>query len=480
MNKELITMVDIVSKEKNLNRDSVFKALEHGIETSLRKDYPVGAILSVEIDRHTGEIFASRVYNIVEEVLDSNYEVGTFELDGSSFKVDPNATQIFDPFEFTLTRQQFNIARQVALQELKKDVKQRQIDDLLAKSNKLLFGVVKVAKKESLLVDIGGLEVIIPRRNLLHKDSYKPEDKIYFVVDKIEPSNLNVIGSRTNTEFIIQLLKREIFEIEDDSIEVANIVRQAGFKTKVAVKSNKAGLDAVKTVLGFRGAKIKSINGFLNGESVDVIAYDEDPIKYLLSALSLFNVTRVSLDEEEHTIDICVADEDINAVKGKNNTNIDLISSLVGWKVNVFTDKEWDSQQNANFEEILNHFMQALDVDEEIAQLLVENSFNTIEEIAYVPSEEFDDLELDDETVVELKSRAKQFLAKQEMLVLEERNKELMSLGFSTDEISELHKNEVFNKSDVADLGTFDLLDYLPEMGEEKAKSAIMKARDLV
>jgi transcription termination/antitermination protein NusA len=480
MNKELITMVDIVSKEKNLNRDSVFKALEHGIETSLRKDFPVGSILSVEIDRHTGEIFAARVYNIVEEVLDSNYEVGTFELDGSSFKVDPNAKQIFDAFEFTLTRQQFNIARQVALQELKKDVKQRQIDDLLAKSNKLLFGVVKVAKKESLLIDIGGLEVIIPRRNLLHKDSYKPEDKIYFVVDKIEPSNLNVIGSRTNTDFIVQLLKREIFEIEDNSIEVMNIVRQAGFKTKVAVRSNKPGLDAVKTVLGFRGAKIKSINGFLNGESVDVISYDEDPIKYLLSALSLFNVTRVSLDEEEHTIDICVADEDINAVKGKNNTNIDLITSLVGWKVNVFTEKEWDSQQNANFEEILNSFMSALDVDEEIAQLLAENSFNTIEEIAYVPSEEFADLELDDDTVAEIKSRAKQFLAKQEILALEEKNKELVSLGFSSEEIGELNKNEVFNKSDVADLGTFDLLDFLPEMGEEKAKNVIMKARDLV
>lgn len=473
-------MVDIVSKEKNLNRDSVFKALEHGIETSLRKDFPVGSILSVEIDRQTGEIFASRVYNVVDEVLDSNYEIGTFELKDSNLEIDPNTNQIFEPFEFHLTRQQFNIARQVALQEFKKDVKQRQIDDLLAKSNKLLFGVVKVSKKDSLLIDLNGLEVIIPRRNLLHKDSYKPEDKIYFVIDKIEPTNLNVIGSRTNTEFIVQLLKREIFEIEDGSIEIVNIVRQAGFKTKVAVKSHQQGLDAVKTVLGFRGAKIKSINGFLNGENVDVIAYDEDPIKYLLSALSLFNVSRVSLDEEQHTIDICVADDNVNIVRGKNNTNIDLISSLIGWKVNVFTEKEWDTQQTENTELIINNFMLALDVDDEFAQDLVENGFNTIEEVAYVPKEEFADLDLDEDTILELKSRARDYLAKQELLAIEEKSKELISLGFSTEEILELNKNEVFNKSDVADLGTFDLLDFLPEMGEEKAKSTIMKARDLV
>jgi N utilization substance protein A len=261
---------------------------------------------------------------------------------------------------------------------------------------------------------------------------------------------------------------------------VVKIVRQAGFKTKIAVRSHQAGLDAVKTILGFRGAKIKSINGFLNGESVDVVAYDEDPIKFLLSGLSLFNVTRVSLDEEEHTIDICVSDNDINIVKGKNNTNIDLISSLIDWKVNVFSEKEWDEQQSANLEELLQNFIDALDVDEEIATLLVENGFNTVEEVAYVPKDEFAELDLDDETVAELKARAKEYLSNQELIAIEAKNKELISLGFSHDEIGELNKNEVYNKSDVADLGTFDLLDFLPTMGEDKAKDVIMKARDLV
>ena len=270
--KELMLIADAVSKEKNIEKETVLEALSDGLATALRRSYPEGSIIKVLIGLN-GAIKAYRLFELVDESIEnvegqmlSNEVENEVVIDGFVWE-DLN-------FDFNkLNRQQFNITRQVALNKIKNESRDTQIIDLLDRDNLLQSGVAKVVKKDQIIVDCNGLDISIPRRNLLPRDSYKNGDKVFFVIEKEQN---HYYGTRVSNHFLEEVLKREIYPIQDGEVEIFSIARNPGFKSKVVLKSLKSNVNPVKASLGHRGSYIQSVNSFLNGETVDLITYDSN------------------------------------------------------------------------------------------------------------------------------------------------------------------------------------------------------------
>ena len=470
--KELLLTADVVSKEKNVDKDIILDALADGLETALRRNYPEGSIIKVLIDT-TAHIKAYRLFELVDSIEDVEAQMLTSEIE-DELVVDGWVWEDLHYDFNTLNRQQFNITKQVALNKIKNESRETQINDLLDRDNLLQSGVVKVVKKEQIIVDCNGLDITIPRKKLLPRDSYKNGDKIYFVIEKKQN---HYFGTRVSNEFLEAVLKREIYAIQDGEVEIYAIARNPGFKSKVIVKSIGRNVNPVRASLGQRGAHIQSVNGFLNGETVDLIAYDENIAQLLVSSLSPVDVVRVLIDEENHSMDFAVPNESISLAIGKSGKNIEMISNLLGWTLNVYSEEEWDSRNVKEQDKVIALFKYALDCDQEIATILFEAGFTTVEEIAYIPSAEFEDTELDSSLINDLKINALDTLKNPLKVKAAIGYADLSSLGFTDEQITKLGNEHVFNIPSLAELSTFDLTDILPELDSEFAKAIIVQAR---
>lgn len=472
--KELLLMIDAVAKEKGVEKEKVAKALCEGIETALRRNFPEGSHIEVTLNEETGELDGWRLFKIVDQIENVEAEMLQSEIEDEQVE----DGYVLEHFDFNLNRQQFNITKQVALQKIKHDSRAVQIDSLLARPIALLHGNVKVARKDRLIVDCSGLDIEIPRRNLLLKDNYKVNDKVYFVLEK---DRNQYVGSRVNDAYLIEAFKREIVQIEEGDIEIVSCVRNPGFRSKVVVKAVSKNIgDPVRFCIGAKGAHIKNINSFLNGEAIDIVGYDPDIAQLLVKAMNPVEVQKMLIDEENHSIDLCVPDESIALAIGKSGKNIEMVSKLIGWDLKVYTHSQWDEKESEDSLQSIRVFMDGLNCDEDLAVLLVENGYATLEEIAYVPKEEFDVEGLDDETIEVLRENARQTLGNP---ILNKRSKginDLVVLGFTSDEIRSLQDNSVLNMEDVADLSTYDLQDVLTEIDMERAQKIIVQARSAV
>lgn len=473
--KELILIADAVSKEKGITKEQVIEAICEGIETSLRKNFPEGANLHVDFEPASNELKAWRIYKLVEQVENPEAEMLFNEIE-DEVVVDG---YVWEAFEFNLSRQQFNITKQVTLQKIKNDSRNQQIDDLLDKAIQIFMGTVKIIRREHMIVDCNGLDINIPRSNLLMRDNYKTGDKVFFTL--VQEKN-HYVGTRTSDEFLSEVFKREIVQVEEGDIEIVKCARNPGIRAKVLVKSNKKGLDAVKTCIGMRGIHIKSINNFMNGEIVDIINYDENIANLVVNAIAPITVTSILVDEETQHIDIAVNDEEIAQAIGKGGKNIELVSKIVGWNINVYSNSNWEEKNQTEVSDLLKMFTSGLNCDEDLALVLVENGFLTFEEVAYVSKEEFQETDLDDDTIAALKENAVDVLKNPEMLKKAMGISYLYRCGFIAEEIEKLHAEKVCDEHDIAELSVYDLTDILPEVDADKAKDMIMKARqkDLV
>lgn len=470
-NKELLIIAEAVSKEKNISKDDVLNSLAEGIETALRKDFPEGAIVSVSIDPKTGEVKAYRVFEIVEHITEVEAEMLQEEIEDEIVE-DGFA---YEPFEFVMNRQKFNITKQVALQKIKQNSREQQIEELLNQPIALFSGVVKVSRKDQLIVDCKGLDISIPRRNLLPRENFRVSDTINFTLTK---EKNQYVGTRVNDDYLIETLKREVFEIGNGDIEIVSVARNPGYISKVVLKSNVRNLDPIKSAIGHRGSYIKSIQNLLGGEYISFIPNQEDDVQLLIKALHPISIVSIIIDEDLHSMDIAVADEDIQKAVGRNNQNVDMISKLVGWTVNIYPKSEWDTKNNIDEEKTLAMFEQALNCDTQIAQILWENGFSSLEEIAYIPVHEFEIEEFDEDTVLAIKQAAKDSLNNSNELILVHGVAELVELGFSKEERQLLQENSIFDNSNIADLSTWELTDIISNLEPEQAQKVIMKARE--
>ncbi len=470
--KELLLIADAVSKEKNLDKDTVLEALAEGLATAIRRNYPEGSIIKVLINQ-TAEIKAYRLFELVESIENVEGQMLSNEVE-EEVVADGFVWEDLH-FDFNkLNRQQFNITRQVALNKIKNESRETQISDLLDKDNLLQSGIAKVVKKDQIIVDCNGLDISIPRRKLLPRDSYKNGDKVFFVIEKEQN---HYYGTRVSNEFLEEVLKREIYPIQDGEVEIVSIARNPGFKSKVVLKSIKGSVNPVKASLGHRGAHIQSVNSFLNGETVDLITYDSNIAQLLVSAMTPVEVVKILVDEENHSLDFVVPNENISQAIGKGGKNIEMISQLLGWTLNVYSEEEWDNRNNKEQEKIFALFESALGCDNEIAQMLYEEGFNTLEEVAYVPMVELQEVDLDEETLLALRANALETLNNPLKLKAAIGYSELVSFGFNEEQIRQLSEENVFDISDLADLSSYDLTDILPELDIEQAKDMIVQAR---
>lgn len=468
--KELLLIADAVSQEKGLSRDEVLTSLEEGIETALRKDFPEGATIAVHIDNKTGDIRAYRTFQLVDQIENVELQMLNSEIDDEIVE----DGIVFEPFNFVLDRQKFSIAKQVALQKIKQGSRDHQIEDLLDQNINLFNGIVKVAKKEQIIVDCKGLDITLPRRNLLPRDHFKSGEKVYFTLER---EKNQYVGTRISDEYLIEVLKHEIVDIEEGKIEIVSIARNPGFRSKIIVKSLVRNLDAVKACVGQRGANIQSVQNFLGGEFIDVLHYNEDPAQLLINAFEPVNVTNIVMDEDTNTMEIAVKDEEISKAIGKGGKNIELISKLVGWNVNVVSQSQWKQNEENSDEKVIATFEAGLSCDREVAEMLVAEGFSSLEEVAYVPRHEFVIEQLNDEIIDELRKNAKDTLSNPVALAKAEGVGELSSLGFTPDDREVLQNNGVYGAKDIADLATYELVEFLPNINEDDACKTIMNAR---
>lgn len=470
--KELLLVADAVSKEKNLAKETVLEALADGLATAIRRNYPEGSIIKVVISKEA-EISAYRLFELVDSIEN---------IEGQMLVNEVEDERVMDGFVWEdlhfdfnhLNRQQFNITKQVALNKIKNESRDMHIADLLDKDSLLQSGIAKVVKKDQIIVDCNGLDISIPRKNLLPRDGYKNGDKIHFVIEKDQN---HYYGTRISNEFLAEVLKREIYAIQDGEVEIVSIARNPGFRSKVVLKSVNKSVNPVKVSLGQRGANIQSVNSFLNGESVDLISYDSNIAQLLVTAMSPVEVVKILVDEENNSLDFAVPNENISQAIGKGGKNIEMISQLLGWKLNVYSEEDWDKINNKEQNKSLYLFEYALGCDEDVAQLLYTEGFSTLEEVAYVPMVELEEVDLDKETLVELRNNAMDVLNNPVKMRIAVGYADLCTIGFNKEEINKLAEEHVYDLHDLAELSSYDLTDILPELDIERAKDIIVQAR---
>lgn len=471
-------MADLVAKEKNLDRDSVLRALEEGIATAIRKNFPQGVEISVEIDPKTNSIGAWRKFALAEKIEDFETQITKTEAEKDLQEHDWLTQDAFyQEISFQLTRQQFNITKQVALQKLKTEIKENMLEKLNEREEGLLSGTVKLVKKDALVVETASLEIIVPKSSLMPRDRFKINDRIYFVIEKVVRGahSTTIYGSRRSNEFLVEVLKREINLIQDGVIEIKTISRIPGYSSKVVLHSLDANVDPIRASVGPRGQFIKNVNQFMFGEGIDLIKWSDDEAEFFINCMQPVKPLKISIDEQNKTIDAVVEAED--EALTKKDTYRQHLNQLTGWTANFYTADEWDNKEESQSTRAVDMFMRTLDVDADIATSLFNLGFVRLEEIAYVPASEFVGEELDEDTVNEIKSRAVDYLASLENDQEAKGIYELFGLGLDFTAIETLRGQKVANIQDLADLDRFELQEMLPDLSDDKANKLIMSAR---
>jgi N utilization substance protein A len=470
--RELIMLVEAVAKEKGLPEEDVLAYLSEGIEVALRKNFPEGAILHVEIDGKTGEIQSWRLYELVDQIENLEAQMLKNEVEDEEV-LDGYA---WERFESKLSRQQYSIIKQVALQRIKNQAREQSILHLLDKNINIYSGIIKVARKDSIIVDCAGIDITIWRRNLLPRENAKVGDRIRFT---LEEEKGNYFGTRTSEKFLTELFKEEISQIEDGDIEIVSCARIPGFRSKIIVKSKNTKFDAARMCIGAKGVHVKNIQNEIPGEFIDIITYNEDPAQMLISSLAPVTVSHIMIDEDTNTIEVAVDNNNIAQAIGRNGKNIEMVGKLIGWNIKIFSDEQWDKNKNNENVGLIHYFKFALDCDNELAQYIVDCGHTSIEEFIYLSSEEIQMDDLDEDTINALKQNATETMENPEKIKQANAYKDLFSLDFEEDEVNKLIENDVFSIHDISELSTYDLQDILPNIDMTKAKDIIVKSRQL-
>jgi N utilization substance protein A len=478
-------LVDALAREKNVNKDVVFGALELALASATKKRFRDDADVRVSIDRDTGNFQSFRRWLVVndDEIELPDQQISLTEAGKRRADVQLNEyiEEPLEPVEFGRIGAQ--TAKQVILQRIRDAEREQILNDFLERKEHLVTGVIKRMDRGNAIIESGRLEALLPRDQMIPKESLRIGDRVRTYLLRIDRQSRGpqLILSRVVPEFLVKLFELEVPEIEEELIEIKGAARDPGSRAKIAVKSNDPRLDPIGTCVGMRGMRVQAVTGELAGERVDIVLWAADPATFVINALAPAEISSIVVDEEKHSMDIVVEEDQLAQAIGRGGQNVRLASELTGWELNIMTGDEAQAKQQQESAEVQRLFMEKLDVDEEVADILVQEGFSTLEEVAYVPLNEMLEIEaFDEDTVNELRARARNAIlnlaiASEEQL--ESEIADLMSLeGMDADLARNLVAQGVTTKESFADLAVDDVLE-MTGIEEERAKALIMTAR---
>jgi len=489
-NKEILLVADTVSNEKGVDREIIFEAIEAALASATRKKHQKEIGVRVDINRKTGHYDTFRTWEVVEPD-DNGLEFPLKQITIDAARMDNPDIQLGDFVEEQIESVEFGriaaqTAKQVIVQKVREAERQKVVDAYKDRTGSLIMGQVKRVERGNVYVDLGeNAEGFIPREELIPREAVRPGDRIrgylYKVATELRGPQLFI--SRTAPEFLVELFKLEVPEVGQDLIEIISAARDPGLRAKIAVKSNDPRMDPVGACVGMRGSRVQSVSNELAGERVDIILWDENAAQFVVNAMSPAEVSSIVIDEEAGVMDIAVPTDKLSQAIGRGGQNIKLASQLTGWTLNVMDEAEAEEKSEVETRRLAQVFMDQLDVDEEVAMILVQEGLSSIDEVAYVPASELLEIEeFDEEIVEELRGRARdalltQAIAREEVLE-QEPQEDLLNMELMTPELArQLAMRGIVTMEDLAEQAV-DELEEIEGIDSEFAAQLIMKARE--
>lgn len=485
MSREILLLVDALAREKNVAREVVFEALENALASAMKKRFKEDADIRVSIDRTTGEHEGFRRWLVVPDDAGLQ-EPDQQELYSEAQEIVPGIEvgdyieDALEPIEFGRIGAQ--AAKQAILQKIRDAEREQVLNDFLERGENIISGTVKRMDKGDAIIETGKIEARLPRTEMIPKENIRVGDRIRSWVLKVDHTarGQQVILSRTAPEFIRQLFENEVPEIEQGLLEIKAAARDAGVRAKIAVVAYDKRIDPIGTCVGMRGSRVTAVRNELGGEQVDIVLWAEDPAEFVIGALAPAHVESIVVDEDKHAMDVVVDAENLPKAIGARGQNVRLASELTGWQINIMTPEESQNRQEEERSGLRQTFTSRLDVDEEVADILIDEGFTGLEEIAYVPLQELLEIEaFDEDTINELRTRARNALLT-EAIAQEERVQTAQDLlevqGITPELVAKLAEKEVLTLDDLAELSTDELSD-ITGLTEDDASQMIMRAR---
>lgn len=495
MSKEILSVIESVSLEKGVPKEVILGAMETALAVATKKKYGEDAEFRVAIDRDTGEYETYRTWDVVdfdnlEEEEEPNPDAQYSVEEARKIKAD---AQLGDVLEEQVESVEFGriaaqTAKQVIVQKVREAERAQIVELYESRINELLSGTVKKLGRDSVIVDLGNnAEAILTREHLIPREVFRVGDRLRAMLVEIRPDNRGpqLILSRTAPLMLIELFKVEVPEIAEDVIQILGAARDPGSRAKIAVQTNDGRIDPVGACVGMRGSRVQAVSGELAGERIDIVLWDDNPAQLTINAMAPAEVASIVLDEETHSMDIAVTEANLAQAIGRGGQNVRLASDLCGWSLNIMTEEEAAQKLEEESTKFVGEFIEYLAVDEDVAEVLVEEGFTTLEEVAYVPMEEMLAIDgFDEEIVNELRNRAKDALltraiASEEAFGDAKPADDLLEMRSMTRELAfQLANNEVATMEDLAELAVPELLDIVPDLSEDAAAQLIMIARE--
>ncbi len=485
MSRELLLLIDALAREKNVDKNIVIGALEMALASATKKRFRDDVDVRVEVDPATGEFESFRRWQVVaDEALElpaSQIALSEAQKRDAEIQLEQFIEEPLPPVEFGRIGAQ--AAKQVIVQKIRDAEREQILSDFLERDEHLVTGVIKRMERGNAIIESGRVESLLPRDQMIPKENLRPGDRVRACLWTVDRASRGpqIILSRITPEFLIKLFELEVPELEDGLLEIKSAARDPGSRAKIAVKSNDPRIDPIGTCVGMRGSRVQAVTSELGGERIDIILWSADPAQFVINALAPAEVNKITVDEEKHSMDIVVDEENLAQAIGRSGQNVRLASELTGWELNLMTLDESQKKTEEESSAIRNLFMEKIDVDQEVADILVQEGFGTLEEIAYVPLTEMLEIEsFDEDTVNELRSRARNALLTQAIATeerLEHDVEDLLTLeGMDNQTARALAEKGVITKEGLADLAMDDLVE-MTGIDAERAKQLIMTAR---
>ena len=489
MNKDMLLMVQSLSNERGVDESVIFEAIEAALAAVAAKRYAEEVSVRVAIDHETGEYETFRCWTVVDN--DDEFEFPDQQITLSKAHEIDSELKVGDVIEEAIENPEFGRiaaqqAKQVIIQKVREAERAKIAKQYKHRIGDLVIGVVKRVTRDNIILDMGGnAEALLPREEMIPREAFRVNDRLraYLYEVRDEKRGPQLLVSRTRPEFLVELFKIEVPEIGEEVIEIKGAARDAGSRAKIAVKTNDGRIDPIGACVGMRGSRVQAVSNELAGERIDIILWDDNPAQLVINAMAPAEVASIVVDEETHTMDIAVTEEQLSQAIGRAGQNVRLASELTAWTLNVMTEGQAVEKHESETSSVKELFVEKLDVDEEVADALANEGFSNIEEVAYVPAEEMLAIEgFDQDVVEELQKRASDYLLMQEIVgqegVAEQPSDDLLSLEGMTEQLAkQLVKHGVKTRDDLAEQSVDELQEII-EIDDESAAKLIMKARE--
>ncbi len=493
-NKEILLVAEVFSNEKDIDKEIVFQAIESALEAATIKRHTNQIKVKVNVDRKTGDYVTYRQWDVVDvnPEIDGDVEFPATQILLETARMDDKDIQIGDVIQEEIESVDFGriaaqTAKQVIINKVREAERKKIVEAYESRVGELITGIVKRIEKGNIYLDLGGhIEAFIAKEDMIPREAVRSGDRIrgYLKDVRSEVRGPQLFISRTAPELLIALFRLEVPEISEGMISIMGAARDPGSRAKIAVKSNDPRLDPVGACVGMRGSRVQSVTNELAGERIDIILWNPSEAQFVINAMAPAEIQSIVVDEDKHSMDLAVSSENLSQAIGRGGQNVRLASQLTGWELNVIDATKAEEKSEAEAIEIKKLFVEQLDVDDDIALILVEEGFNTVEEIAYVPVSEMLQIEgFDEDLVNELRSRAKDALlinaiVAEEKIDAAQPAEDLLAMeGMNKELAYELASEGILTMEDLAEQAVDDLLKF-DDMTEDRAAKLIMKARE--